>query len=168
MSDSYADDYERDDMHPLTDMYPENLPMLPSGVDRVADLGTVLTLQETAKRLGVSAKTVRRMIARNDLLGAHKVPMQSGKGEQWVVPVSSIEQAKSKTLAQAVPDHQAVELADLRKQVAMLQIRADLHEAIATERKQALDDLHMTMRMLNLGADKPASAEKPRRKWRRK
>lgn len=145
-----------------------DLPMLPSGVSSIADLGTVLTLQETAKRLGISAKTVRRMIDRNELLGAHKVPMQSGKGEQWVVPVSSIEQAKSKTLAQAVPDHQAIELAKLREQVAMLQVRADLHEAIATERGQALEALHMTMRMLNLGADKPASADKPRRKWRRK
>ena len=48
-----------------------DLPMLPSGVDRLVDLGTVLSIVEAAQRLGVSAKTVRRMITRNELLGAH-------------------------------------------------------------------------------------------------
>jgi hypothetical protein len=32
---------------------------LPPGVDRLSDLGTLLTLQEVAERLQVSVKTVR-------------------------------------------------------------------------------------------------------------
>ena len=61
---------------------------LPVGVDRVSDLGTLLSMREVAERLGISTKTVRRMITRGELLGAHQEPMTSGKGLQWVVPYS--------------------------------------------------------------------------------
>ena len=43
---------------------------LPPGVDRVADLGTMLTLREASAKLEISVKTVRRMIARGDIVGA--------------------------------------------------------------------------------------------------
>lgn len=121
---------------------------LPPGVERLSDLGTLFTLREASERLGVSVKTVRRMITRGDLLGAHQVPMASGKGTQWVVPYSEIVKQENTVKAQApAPDQSASELVALREQVAQLEKDRDLFQALATERGQQLEQLHLTFRL---------------------
>ena len=121
---------------------------LPVGVDRLSDLGTLYTLREASERLGVSVKTVRRMITRGDLLGAHQVPMANGKGLQWVVPYSEIVKQENTAKAQApAPDQSASELIALREQVAQLEKDRDLVQALATERGQQLEQLHLTFRL---------------------
>jgi len=121
---------------------------LPVGVDRLSDLGTLYTLREASERLGVSVKTVRRMITRGDLLGAHQVPMANGKGTQWVVPYSEIVKQENTAKAQApAPDHSTTELVALREQVAQLEKDRDLFQALATERGQQLEQLHLTFRL---------------------
>lgn len=123
---------------------------LPVGVDRVSDLGTLLTLKETAERLGVSAKTARRMVTRGDFPGAHQAPMPTGKGTQWVVPVSSIIPHEQKYLlreASAPASVSAQEVDELRAQVARLESDLALQRALADERREQLDALHKTFQL---------------------
>lgn len=137
---------------------------LPVGVDRLSDLGTLYTLREASERLGVSVKTVRRMITRGDLLGAHQVPMASGKGTQWVVPYSEIVKQENTVKAQApAPDQSASELVALREQVAQLEKDRDLFQALATERGQQLEQLHLTFRL-----SLPAGKQERKKLFRRK
>ena len=137
---------------------------LPVGVDRLSDLGTLYTLREASERLGVSVKTVRRMITRGDLLGAHQVPMASGKGTQWVVPYSEIVKQENTVKAQApAPDQSASELVALREQVAQLERDRDLFQALATERGQQLEQLHLTFRL-----SLPAGKQERKKLFRRK
>ena len=134
---------------------------LPPGVDRVADLGTMLTLREASAKLEISVKTVRRMIARGDIVGAYQEPMPSGKGTQWVVPYSEI--VKMENTAQAKPDAVATsELNELRAQVAKLSQALELQQALATERAHQLEQLHMSVRALM-----PAQSEPRKRRWRK-
>jgi len=137
---------------------------LPVGVDRLSDLGTLFTLREASERLGVSVKTVRRMITRGDLLGAHQVPMANGKGTQWVVPYSEIVKQENTAKAQApAPDQSASELIALREQVAQLEKDRDLFQALATERGQQLEQLHLTFRL-----SLPAGKQERKKLFRRK
>ena len=143
---------------------PQKEPLaLPPGVDRLSDLGTLLTLQEVAERLQVSVKTVRRMVTAGKFLGAHQVPMQSGKGLQWVVPYSEVVKAENTPKPQAVASSKATEeLSELRQQVQQLQARLDVQEALATERAQQLEQLHTSFRALM-----PAEADRKKRRWRK-
>lgn len=136
---------------------------LPVGVDRVSDLGTLYTLKETATRLGVSVKTVRRMVDRGEFPGAHLAPMANGKGTQWVVPYSEVVRNENTQAKQATPDPTAEELATLREQVAKLERDLALQTALATEREHALEQLHLTVR-LALNAGTPAKRGLFRRK----
>ena len=137
---------------------------LPPGVERLSDLGTLYTLREASERLGVSVKTVRRMITRGDLLGAHQVPMASGKGTQWVVPYSEIVKQENTVKAQAPAlDQSASELVALREQVAQLEKDRDLFQALATERGQQLEQLHLTFRL-----SLPAGKQERKKLFRRK
>lgn len=138
---------------------------LPPGVDSVADLGTLLTLREVAERLGVSQKTARRMVTRGDFPGAHQAPMPNGKGRQWVVPVASLiphESRREQVQATIPASATAQEVSDLRAQVEKLQAELTLQRALADERAQAIEQLHLTFR-LALPAAQPAK----RRLWRR-
>jgi len=125
---------------------------LPVGVDRVSDLGTLFTLKETATRLGLSVKTVRRMVDRGDFPGAHMVPMPNGKGTQWVVPYSEVVRNETAQTKQTTPDPNAEELNALRERVAKLESDLAIQQALATEREHALEQLHLTVRLaLNAG-----------------
>jgi len=138
---------------------------LPAGVDRVSDLGTLMTLREASERLGVSVKTVRRMVTRGDLPGSHQVPMASGKGLQWVVPYSEIVRQENTVKAQApAPSETVTELLALREQVAKLEAERNLLRALADERANALEQLHTSFRALM-----PAQNERNRKKlfWRK-
>lgn len=129
-----------------------DLPALPAGVTRLSDLGTLLTIAESATRLGVSAKTVRRMITRGELPGAHKAPMPTGKGEQWLVPVAALDTPQAKQRTQAEPDPHAQEIESLRAKVTELEHALDTQRALADERAHALEQLHLTVRLaLNAG-----------------
>jgi hypothetical protein len=131
---------------------------LPKGVDRLSDLGTLYTLKETATFLGVSPKTVRRMIGRGDFPGAHQEQMKSGKGTQWVVPYSSVIAHETKTKTQTAPDPVHDELVALRERVAQLENSLALQRELATERAHQLEQLHTTFRVaLTVG-------EQPKRK----
>lgn len=140
---------------------------LPPGVDRVSDLGTLLTLKETAERLGVSVKTVRRMVTRGDFAGAHQAPMPTGKGSQWMIPYASVlphENERTQVQATAPATATARELEELRAQVTRLESDLALSRALADERRQQLDALHKTFQLaLTAGKEEPT-----RRKWWRK
>ena len=137
---------------------------LPVGVERLSDLGTLYTLREASERLGVSVKTVRRMITRGDLLGAHQVPMASGKGTQWVVPYSEIVKQENTVKAQApAPDKSASELVALQEQIAQLEKDLYIFQALATERAQQLEQLHLTFRL-----SLPAGKQERKKLFRRK
>lgn len=135
---------------------------LPTGVTRVSDLGTLLTMREAAERLGISTKTVRRMIDRGNFAGAHQVPMASGKSLQWVVPYSEIVKQENTTKALMPADKSAEELAELREQVAKLSQALALQQALATERANQLEQLHTSFRALM-----PAEADRKKRRWRK-
>jgi predicted site-specific integrase-resolvase len=124
----------------------------------VSDLGTLLTLKETAERLGVSVKTARRMVTRGDFPGAHQAPMPTGKGTQWVVPVSSVlphENERAQVQASTPANMTAQEIADLRAQVDRLQAELNVQRALADDRAHALEQLHLTVRMALTAGDEP-------------
>lgn len=132
---------------------------LPVGVDRVSDLGTLLTLKQVAERLGVSAKTARRMVTRGDFPGAHQAPMPTGKGTQWVVPVASLlphERERDQVQANTPASVSAHELEELRKQLAQVTAERDLARELATERAHALEQLHLTFRTALMSGEQPA------------
>jgi hypothetical protein len=135
---------------------------LPKGVDRLSDLGTLLTLKETAQKLSKSEKTVRRMITRGDLAGAHQVEMSNGKGMQWVIPFSSVIAVENETRQQINPDPVTTELAELREKLFRIEQELEVQKVLATERAHALEQLHLTFR-LSL-----PSGEQSRRKWWKK
>ena len=136
-----------------------DLPMLPSGVDRISDLGTVLSIVEAAQRLGVSQKTVRRMIARNELLGAHQVPMHSGKGEQWQVPVSAIEQHNTKVRETNPPNVVQLEIERLTAEVVTLKHQLEVQTVLREQSADQLEALHITVRLAL------QAAPTPKKKW---
>lgn len=133
---------------------------LPTGVDRLSDLGTLLTLKEAAQKLSKSEKTVRRMITRGDLAGSHQVEMSNGKGMQWVIPYSSVIAVENETRQQVNPDPVNAELVALRERVAQLENDLTVQRVLADERAHTIEQLHMTWR-LSLNSGEPVA----RRKW---
>jgi hypothetical protein len=104
------------------------------------------------------------MITRGDLLGAHQVPMASGKGTQWVVPYSEIVKQENTVKAQApAPDKSASELVALQEQIAQLEKDLYIFQALATERAQQLEQLHLTFRL-----SLPAGKQERKKLFRRK
>jgi len=115
--------------------------------------GTTLSLKEAAQRLGVHEQTVRRAVKAGKVPGAHTVA--HGKGEQWRVPVASLEAISRQTPAQVV---EAGETEQLRQRVADLERQLELQRALADERRHELDQLHQTMRALSAGVRPPDQA----------
>lgn len=134
---------------------------LPAGVDRLSDLGTLLTLREVAAQLKLSPKTVRRMVDRGALPGAHQAPMTGSKTLQWVVPYASVIAHENATRDQVNPDPVQTELEQLRATVAHLQTDLALQQALADERAHALEQLHLTVRLA-------LNAAPRQRRWGRK
>jgi len=123
--------------------------------------GTTLSLAETATRLQMSVRTVRRMVQAGKLEGAHMVP---GKyGETWQVPVATVEQhlAGAHLMATNAPPGAHVELKALRDRVSQLERDLELQRTLADERRHQLEQLHMTMRMLTAGQNPPPSTPAP-------
>jgi excisionase family DNA binding protein len=140
---------------------------LPKGVDSVADLGTTYSLTAAAALLGVSVKTVQRMVKRGDLPGSHKAPMDNGKGEQWRVPLSALYAHDTKTKAAApAPDPVTTELTELRDKVTKLEAELREQRTLADERRTQLEQLHLTFRTA-LTAGNPGTSSQSRW-WKRK
>jgi excisionase family DNA binding protein len=140
---------------------------LPPGVTSVADLGTTYSLTAAASLLGVSQKTVQRMVKRGDLPGSHKAPMKNGKGEQWRVPLSALYEYQNKTKASApAPDPATTELQELRDKVSKLETELREQRTLADERKHELEQLHLTFRTA-LTAGNPGTSSQSRW-WKRK
>jgi len=140
--------------------------------------GTTLSLAETATRLQLSVRTVRRMVLAGKLKGAYLAP---GKyGETWQVPVTTIEQylagAHLQQMATNAPPGAQAELEALRDRVRQLEHDLELQRTLADERRHQLEQLHMTMRMLTAGQNPPPSTPAtapndqptPRRRWWRR
>jgi len=136
--------------------------------------GTTLSIAEASRRYGVSVATLRRKLHDGVLTGAHKQP--GPKGEEWRLPIASL--AALGYRAPSAPDvkpddtSEPAEVDRLREQVQELEHRAELAEALASERERALEDLRVALRALGPGDPQaPAPHEPtgppqaPRRRW---
>ena len=163
---------------------------LPAATVADADLGTTLTLRETAARLGRSVKTVRRMVANGAFPEARQVPMPGGKGQQWVVPYSDLlawerDQAARAELAGATvapvvrqltdlghPVHEALQrvneanaaLAEALRERDEARHSAELFAVMAEERAATIGQLSAALDALRLALP-PAPAPVERRRW---
>lgn len=113
-----------------------------------ADMGTVLPLTEVATRLGVSVKTAYRKVRAGAYAGAYKVPGPSG--EQWVVPVSTVEQLLSRTVAKS---QDTVQAEALQAKVHELEVQLAQARTEAQERASTIESLQSTMRALTAATD---------------
>lgn len=134
----------------------------PAARTSTANLGTVLSLPEVAARLGWSVKTAYRRVRAGELEGAHKLP--STNGEQWLVPVATVERLASEQAAQrasANPD--AVRVAELLQRVAELEAQLATERAVGQERARTIEQLAGTVRALTAASESlAASAEQQR------
>lgn len=112
-----------------------------------ADMGTVLPLVEVATRLGVSVKTAYRKVRAGGYPGAYKVPGPSG--EQWVVPVATVEQ-----LLKANPKSQDnVQAEAMQARVHELEVQLAQARTEAQERALTIESLQISMRALSTATD---------------
>lgn len=155
---------------------------LPAATVADADLGTTLTLRETAARLGRSVKTVRRMVASGAFPEARQVPMPGGKGQQWVVPYSDLlawerDQAARAELAGATvapvvraldrqrADETAAALAEALRERDQARHEAELARAVADERAATIGQLSAALDALRLALPPAPAAPVERRRW---
>lgn len=113
--------------------------------------GTTVSVKQAAERVGVHEQTLRRWLWAGKVDGAHLVP-QGKKGEQWRIPVASLEQLGKQ---EAKPTATQAEADQLRQRVADLEHQLELQRALADERRHELDRLHDTMRALSAGVRPP-------------
>ncbi len=136
--------------------------------------GTTLSIAEASRRYGVSVATLRRKLHSGVLTGAYKQP--GPKGEEWRLPVAALAALGYRTppAPDVKPDDtsEPAEVDRLREQVQELEHRAELAEALASERERALEDLRVALRALGPGDPQaPAPHEPtgppqaPRRRW---
>ena len=128
---------------------------LDQSVPQVQPAGTAsLTLSEAASACGVHRNTIRRRLDQGHFPNAFR----DARG--WRVPAADLEAAglsPKKLDAVGEPsvdgDVQSLrrEVDGLRQLVVELEKRADLAEAIAAERQRRIDDLRVTLRMLQAG-----------------
>lgn len=133
----------------------------------VSEIGTTLSVSMAAARLGVSEKTVRRMIAAGKLEGAAKT--QGVSGETWAVPLAAVEShlsAKGGQPAGQVAGRgsgQGERVQELEREVIELRHAVELRDMQLAEKERYLQTLEaLTSRML------PAATQPARRKWWRK
>lgn len=116
--------------------------------------GTTVSVKQAAERVGVHEQTLRRWLWAGKVDGAHLVP--HGKGEQWRIPVATLEQLGKQ---EAKPTATQAEADQLRQRVADLERQLELQRALADERRHELDRLHDTMRALSAGVRPPEQSE---------
>lgn len=149
--------------------------------------GPVLTLKEAARiEGGASLSTLRRRLSELEKLGA----VRTDQG--WRIPIAALHQlglipgttppqgvmAPSTTPGDETPV-ETPEIERLRREVADLRRRAEVAEARAEERGQALTDVRLAFRALEAGSSTngtsegsvapaptpPADRPKKRRRW---
>lgn len=140
--------------------------------------GDTLTRRQVADACRVSLRTVSRWLDRHELEGAR----QDDEGV-WLIPRAAI-LGKLPTGAPGEPPpagplpaigspKNADELERLRAEVSELRRRAEVAEAVARERGDALEDARLALRALAAGAPTPTSTpapapgpvDAPRRRW---
>lgn len=124
----------------------------------VAQVGSTLSVSEAAARLGKSEKTVRRMLAKQELEGASKV--QTPVGETWQIPVAAVESHLVAQRAAQSGGHGQGQRAgvsrvqELEKEVAELRHQVELRDMQLAERERYLQTLEaLTARMLPAGGE---------------
>lgn len=130
----------------------DTAPGLRTNITKADTSGSNLTLPEVATRLGLSLKTVYRRARAGQLTGAHKVI--SPTGEQWVVPVATVEQlAAIQTTKQNRANPDAVKAAELQQQVHDLQLELATVRAQAFERGETVEQMKSVMRSLTVATE---------------
>ena len=125
-----------------------------------AEVGSTIGVSEVAARLGKSEKTVRRMLAKNELEGATKTP--SATGDTWQIPVAAVESYLAGQQGGLVPSRVQAsvsrvqelerEVVELRHQVELRDMRERERDMRWEERERYLQTLEaLTSRMLTAG-----------------
>jgi len=123
-----------------------------------ADMGTTLGLAEVAERLGCSVKTAYRKVRKGEYAGAYKMPGASG--EQWVVPVSTVELLLSK----AKPKSQDIVQAEvLVARVHELELLLATARTEAHERAVTIEALQGAMKQLTAATENLTQATEQQR-----
>lgn len=125
-----------------------------------ADMGSTLGLPEVATRLGVSVKTAYRAVRAGKYAGAYKVPGPSG--EQWVVPVSTVELLLSRTVKKT-PSQDSVQAEALQARVHELELLLATARTEATERAVTIEALQGAMRQLTAATENLTNATEQQR-----
>ena len=108
------------------------------------------TAPEAVAATGKSRRQIGRMLAAGELVGAHKI------AGEWTIPLEALLAAGLRLHAPSPPDAtlsttsppdttSSAELELLRAENVRLSHRAELAEALATERAEALDDLRTSL-----------------------
>ena len=153
-----------------------------------ADLAAVvrpsLTVTEAADATGKSRRTLGRLLDAGRLDGAHRDDVGT-----WRIPVDAllavglhlhapsspadasddVAPIASTSTPLPAPPMSPDELAAVRAELADWRRRAEVAEAIATERAAALDDVRAALRMLTAAPPTitPTTPPEPRRWWRK-
>ena len=118
-----------------------------------AEVGSTLGVSEAAARLGKSEKTVRRMLAKNELEGATKTP--SATGDTWQIPVAAVESYLAGQQGGLVPSRVQASVSrvqELEREVVELRHQVELRDMQLQERERYLQTLEaLTSRMLTAG-----------------
>ena len=131
----------------------------------------MLTITEAAEATGRSRRTIGRMLDAGQLEGAHR----EGDGGSWRIPVEALlaaglalhapEQPEPAppTPARPSPVGTPVDDVELRAELTEWRRRAEVAEAIAAERADALDDLRTALALAQrmLGTSAPADSPTP-------
>jgi excisionase family DNA binding protein len=126
-----------------------------------AEIGSTIGVSEVAARLGKSEKTVRRMLAKNELEGATKTP--SATGDTWQIPVAAVESYLAGQQGGLVPSRVQASVSrvqELEREVVELRHQVELRDMQLQERERYLQTLEaLTSRML------PAGNETTKKRW---
>ena len=134
-----------------------------------------LTITEAARAAGMHRNSIRRRLDAGQFPNAHKNPVGVVEIPLDDLLAAGLELNKPAPPAPAVQPPETPEPAEvdrLREQVQELEHRAELAEALASERERALEDLRVALRALGPGDPQaPAPHEPtgppqaPRRRW---
>ena len=136
-----------------------------------------LTVTQAAEAVGVHRRTITRKLDAGLLPGAHR----DGPGGTWLIPWTALLSAGYELVTPAdkpstpAPAPNTDELDRLRAQVAEWQARAQVAEAVATERERVIVAQELALRALTAGPDvtqaeplTPAPSAPVRRWWHRR
>ena len=131
-----------------------------------AETGSTIGVSEAAARLGKSEKTVRRLLAKNELAGAVKTPSQAG--DTWQIPVAAIDSylaTQRDTPRTSATTATANRLQELEREIVELRHQVQLRDMQLAERERYLATLEaLTGRMLPTGH---VGSDKRKRWWRK-